>query len=136
MVCTHNLDEADRLCDRIAIMQGTLLRVDTPAALRRHGRNASVRITLNGARGPDSFLDALVAMPAVLGAQTRNGDLLVELTDPSLETPDLIARLVAAGARITEVREEAATLEEVYLRLVGEAGERDARALTGEGEAA
>ena len=136
VVCTHNLDEAERLCDRIAIMQGTLLRVDTPAALRRHGRNASVRITLNGARGPDSFLDALVAMPAVLGAQTRDGDLLVELTDPSLETPDLIARLVAAGARITEVREEAATLEEVYLRLVGEAGERDARALTGEGEAA
>ena len=137
VVCTHNLDEAERLCDRIAIMQGTLLRVDTPAALRRHGRNASVRITLNGARGPESFLDALVAMPAVLGAQTSDGALLVELTDPPGETPDLVARLVAAGARITEVREEAATLEEVYLRLVGEAGERDVRSLDGtEGAAA
>ena len=51
--------------------------------------------------------------------------LLVELTDPAHETPDLVGALVADGARITAVREEAATLEEVYLELVGEAGERD-----------
>ena len=37
VVCTHNLDEAERLCDRIGIMRGTLLRVDTPAGLRRAG---------------------------------------------------------------------------------------------------
>ena len=38
VICTHNLDEAERLCDRIGIMRGTLLSVDTPAALRRRGR--------------------------------------------------------------------------------------------------
>ena len=56
VVCTHNLDEAERLCDRIGIMRGTLLRVDTPAGLRRNGRGATVRVQLNGARGPESFL--------------------------------------------------------------------------------
>lgn len=127
VVCTHNLDEAERLCDRIGIMQGTLLRVDSPAALRRHGRNATVRVELNGARGPESFMEVLARLPFVLGAQPREDrSLLVELTEPHAETPDLVAALVAAGARITGVREEAATLEEVYLRLVGEAGERDA----------
>jgi ABC-2 type transport system ATP-binding protein len=130
VVCTHNLDEAERLSDRIGIMRGTLLRLDTPAGLRRHGRHATVRVEVNGARGPESFVDLLATLPYVLGAQARDGDraLLVELGDPPRETPDLVAALVGAGARISGVREESATLEEVYLDLVGEAGERDAPA--------
>jgi len=126
VICTHNLDEAERLCDRIGIMQGRLLRVDTPAALRRRGRAATVRVELNGARGPESFVEVLTGLSSVLGAQPQEGSLLVELSDPPRETPDLVAALVRAGARITSVREEAATLEEVYLHLVGEVGERDA----------
>ncbi len=50
VVCTHNLDEAERLCDRIGIMRGTLLQVDTPAGLRRRNGSASVRVELVGAR--------------------------------------------------------------------------------------
>ncbi len=126
VICTHNLDEAERLCDRIGIMRGTLLRVDTPAGLRRHGRAATVRVELNGARGPESFVDLMAGLPFVTGAQVQSEALLIELTDPAHETPDLINSLVGAGARITSVREESATLEEVYLQLVGEIGERDA----------
>jgi hypothetical protein len=51
----------------------------------------------------------------------------VEVGDPRGDNPELVRALVEAGARIIGVREEAATLESVYLRLVGEAGERDAR---------
>jgi ABC-2 type transport system ATP-binding protein len=129
VVCTHNLDEAERLCDRIGIMRGTLLRVDTPAGLRRHGRGATVRVDLNGARPPASFLDTMTGLSYVRGAQARNGSLLIELDDPARETPDLVSALVGSGARITGVAEEAATLEDVYLELVGEAGERDSRAI-------
>jgi len=126
VVCTHNLDEAERLCDRIGIMRGTLLEVDTPSALRRRGRAATVRVELNGARGAESFVDLLAGLPFVTGAQVQAAGLVVELDDPGHETPDLVNALVGAGARITSVREEAATLEEVYLRLIGEIGERDA----------
>jgi ABC-2 type transport system ATP-binding protein len=129
VVCTHNLDEAERLCDRIAIMRGTLLRVDTPAELRRNGRGATVRVELNGARGPESFLDAMAGLAYVRAAQPRNGALMLELDDPKRETPDVVNALVRAGARITGVGEVAATLEEVYLELVGEAGVRDAHTL-------
>jgi ABC-2 type transport system ATP-binding protein len=125
VVCTHNLDEAERLCDRIGIMRGTLLRVDTPAGLRRHGRTATVRVELNGARGPESFLERLSGLAFVSGVQARDHTLVVELGDPPRETPDLVAALVGAGARITSVVEEAQTLEEAYLSLVGEVGERD-----------
>jgi ABC-2 type transport system ATP-binding protein len=125
VVCTHNLDEAERLCDRIGIMRGTLLRVDTPAGLRRHGRTATVRVELNGARGPESFIGRLADLSYVSGVQAKEGTLLVELADPPRETPDLVAELVAAGARITSVVEDAQSLEEAYLSLVGEIGERD-----------
>ena len=126
VVCTHNLDEAERLCDRIGIMRGTLLRVDTPAGLRRHGRAATVRVELNGARGPESFIGLLADLPYVTGVQPGETTLVVELGDPAHDTPDLVAALVVAGARITSVVEEAPTLEEAYLALVGEQGERDA----------
>ena len=125
VVCTHNLDEAERLCDRIGIMRGTLLRVDTPAGLRRQGRAATVRVELNGARGPESFIGRLADLEYVNGVQAKENTLVVELADPPHETPDLVAVLVGAGARITSVVEDAQTLEEAYLALVGEVGERD-----------
>jgi ABC-2 type transport system ATP-binding protein len=128
VVCTHNLDEAERLCDRIGIMRGTLLRVDTPAGLRRHGRAATVRVELNGARGPDSFIGRLADLPYVTGVQANDGTLVVEMGDPPRDTPDLVAELVGAGARITSVVEDAQTLEDAYLALVGEIGERDSAA--------
>jgi ABC-2 type transport system ATP-binding protein len=126
-VCTHNLDEAERLCDRIGIMRGTLLLVDTPARLRRRGGSASVRVDLVGARRPTSFLDMLSELPFVEAAQASDGALHVEVRDPRGDNPDLVQALVGAGARIVGVVEEVATLEQVYLDLVGEAGTRDAR---------
>lgn len=128
VVCTHNLDEAERLCDRIGIMRGTLLQVDTPARLRRRNGTASVRVDLVGARRPRSFLDLLASLPFVEAARADDGALVVEVGDPRGDNPELVRTLVEAGARIVGVREEAVTLEQVYLDLVGEAGERDADA--------
>ncbi len=127
IVCTHNLDEAERLCDRVGIMRGTLLTVDTPARLRRRNGTASVRVELVGARRPSSFLDMLADLPFVEAARAEDGELLVEVRDPRGDNPELVRALVDAGARIVGVREEAATLEQVYLDLVGEVGERDVR---------
>ena len=127
VVCTHNLDEAERLCDRIGIMRGTLLLVDTPSRLRRQGRSASVRIEVVGARRPESFLDMLAELPFVEGAHASDGSLLIEVRDPRGDNPELVRALVEAGARIVAVNEDVATLEQVYLDLVGEAATRDAR---------
>jgi ABC-2 type transport system ATP-binding protein len=131
LVCTHNLDEAERLCDRIGIMRGTLLQVDTPAGLRRRNGTASVRVELVGARRPASFLDLLADLPFVEAARADDGAIVVEVRDPRGDNPDLVQALVDAGARIVGVREEAATLEQVYLDLVGEAGTRDGQVAIG-----
>ncbi len=121
VICTHNLDEAERLCDRIGIMRGTLLSVGTPAALRRLGRRATTRIELVGPRGPESFLETVARLPIVAGARADGRTLLVEVGDPRGDNPEVIRALVADGARILSVREEAASLEEVYLGMVGSA---------------
>lgn len=127
IICTHNLDEAERLSDRIAIMRGSLLQVNTPAALRRDGRAATVRVELAATDGETRrLLDALTPLPFVSAARTEPGGLQVEVRDPRSDNPELVAALVAHGARIVGVHEQAASLEEVYLRLVGEVGERDA----------
>jgi ABC-2 type transport system ATP-binding protein len=126
VVCTHNLDEAERLCDRIGIMRRTLLTVDTPAGLRRRNGAAFVRVDLVGGRRPESFLDLMADLPFVQAARAEPGTLVVEVRDPRGDNPELVRALVGAGARITGVREDAVTLEEVYLDLVGEAGQRDA----------
>ena len=125
VVCTHNLDEAERLCDRIGIMRGSLLQVDTPARLRRRNGTAVVRVELVGARRPESFLDLLAGMGFVIGARADGDALLVEVGDPRGDNPELVRALVDAGARIVHVTEQAISLEQVYLDLVGETGERD-----------
>jgi hypothetical protein len=72
------------------------------------------------------LLDTLTPLPFVSAARTEPGGLQVEVRDPRRDNPELVAALVAHGARIVAVHEEAASLEEFYLRLVGEVGERDA----------
>ena len=99
--------------------------MDTPARLRRRNGTASVRVDLVGARRPDSFLDLLGALPFVEAARASNGSLLVEVRDPRGDNPELVRSLVGAGARIVGVAEDAVTLEQVYLDLVGEAATRD-----------
>ena len=126
VICTHNLDEAERLCDRIGIIRKTLIEVNTPAALRRRGTLATVHVQLAASDGEARrLLDALVPLPFVMGAREHEGTLQIEVRDPRRDNPELVATLVAHGARIVGVREEAASLEEVYLRMVG--GDADER---------
>ncbi|MEK6192007.1 MAG: ABC transporter ATP-binding protein [Chloroflexota bacterium] len=126
VLCTHNLDEAERVCDRIGILNGRLLAEGTPAELRRRGRAAATRVALDGGSVDGSVLAAaLGSLPYVRNARAEGGDLWVELAEPRRDTPELVRELVTRGARVLAVAEDVASLEQVYLELVGERGERD-----------
>jgi ABC-2 type transport system ATP-binding protein len=119
-LCTHNLDEADRLCDRIGVFRTRLLALDTPAALRRQLYGRTVVLHLAAVEGG---LSAMVqALPFVHAVQVQENKLLVELDSPEENNPALIRALVGAGAQIQFVGELRRTLEDVYLRLVGQGG--------------
>jgi hypothetical protein len=83
-------------------------------------------VELIGARRPESFLDLLAGLRFVAAARTDGDALVIEVNDPRGDNPELVRALVEAGARIVHVTEEAISLEQVYLDLVGESGERDA----------
>jgi ABC-2 type transport system ATP-binding protein len=120
LLSTHNLDEAGRIADRVAVLQRRLLALDAPAVLRQRVRTGRVDVRVGGTA--DRFL--AVAERFATRATVDGALLHVELTDPDERTPALVEALVTAGARIVEVRPEMPGLEDVYLGLVerGEGG--------------
>jgi ABC-2 type transport system ATP-binding protein len=115
-MCTHNLDEADRLCDRIAIFKTRLVTVDTPAALRRrlYGRQVVVHL-----RSVDNRLaESVRALPFVQEVKALDTKLVVRLEEPEAQNPVLVRTLVAAGAEVQFVGELRRSLEDVYLQLI------------------
>ena len=117
-ICTHNLDEADRLCDRVAVFKQRLRVVDAPANLRRqvYGR----RITVQLAQDAADFKDSLMAVKGVREVEIIDHTLAFNTENPELDNPKVIRRLVQAGANIQFVNEVRHTLEEVYLNLITE----------------
>jgi ABC-2 type transport system ATP-binding protein len=115
---THNLPEADELCDLIGIFRTQLLRVDTPANLRERlfGRGTLVRV----AGEPERWVAAARALPFVREVAVQDGALAVSLDDPDAQNPPLVQALVAAGAPIRYVEPIEHSLEDVYLELVKE----------------
>ena len=116
LICTHNLDEADRLCDRIAIFKSTLLALDTPTALRRqlYGRSVVFHLSKAEAR----FAKALEEKEFVHSVEIAENKLVVALDDPETHNPVLISTLVELGAEIQFVGELRRSLEDVYLKLI------------------
>jgi ABC-2 type transport system ATP-binding protein len=104
VLCTHDLDEAERLADQVAILQsGRILALDAPAALReRASPETQVRVTL--------------APP--FPASAPSGVIEYATPQPSAANPTLVAGLVAEGARVVSVTCTTRTLEDVYAAAV------------------
>jgi len=115
-LCTHNLDEADRLCDRIAVFKHRVIKVDTPSRMRTSmfGRTIEYRL-----RNTDpSMIDLLKRFPFVKSAEIADGQLRAGLDDPESNNPIIVKALVEAGAEVQFVSEVRHSLEDVYLSLV------------------
>ncbi|MGE5618710.1 MAG: ABC transporter ATP-binding protein [Sphingomonadaceae bacterium] len=122
VLCTHNLDEADRLCDRIAILKQCLIRVDTPSRLRSnlYGRRVEIRLR--------QVTAAVLAAVRDLGfageLEVQDGKLVMALENPEEQNPAVVRAIVEAGGEVQFVAELHHSLEEVYLALVrGEVGQ-------------
>jgi ABC-2 type transport system ATP-binding protein len=116
LVSTHNLDEAERLANRVAVLQTRLLALDPPATLRRRLTKGRVVVRIAGDVAPClAVARSFDAHAAVEGAA-----IVVSLPQSERDTPELVRALVNGGARIVEVRQEMPDLEDVYLNLVAD----------------
>jgi len=115
-MCTHNLDEADRLCDRIGVFKTRLLVLDTPENLRStmFGRKVVFHLRM----ASEALAQAARAVPAAREVKLVDNKLLVTLDDPEAQNPAIVRALVEAGADIQFVGELRHSLEDVYLQLV------------------
>jgi ABC-2 type transport system ATP-binding protein len=113
---THNLDEAERLCDRIAVFNQRLRVVDSPTGLRRRLYGRQVVFHLREVAEP--YVTALSSLDSVQTVNQVDTKLVVSVAEPEKENPELIRALVAAGADIQFVGELRHSLEDIYLQLV------------------
>ncbi len=116
IICTHNLNEADRLCDRIAVFRASLLALDTPTNLRRQifGR----RVVFHLAEAGPQYAQAIRQHAFVQESEIIDNKLVVTLDEPEEQNPILVNTLVSQGAQIQFVGELRRSLEDVYLHLV------------------
>jgi len=115
---THNMSEAEKLCNRVAVIrQGKLLAEGHPDELRSQTGGAQVEIF--GSGFSDELLSLLRGRAEVQSAEIQNTHLLIELSEDTDVSP-LVSLLVNGGARIEEVRRGKASLEDVFLTLMEE----------------
>lgn len=116
LLCTHNLNEADRLCDRIGVFKSRLLVVDTPDRLRTQvfGR----KVVFHLGKTDHALADRINKLDFVTDAQIVDNKLVVTLEEPELHNPEIIRILVGMGIDIQFVGELRRSLEDVYLQLV------------------
>ena len=117
-LCTHNLDEADRLADRIGVIKQRLIQVDSPANLRRslYGRRVAVQLEIV----TDTVQTIVSDLPFVEAVERVDRQLIISLDDPERQNPILVERIVAAGGEIQFVNELHHSLEDIYFALMDE----------------
>jgi len=121
VLCTHNLEEAERLCNRVMIIRkGAPLAMGTVEDLRRKMRGApAIEVTVEAAN--DAMLKKASKLKGVKNVSLSGvGALIFELDDPEAGTPDIVAGLVKTGARVKSVNVIRPTLEDTYLELTKE----------------
>jgi ABC-2 type transport system ATP-binding protein len=123
---THNLSEAEMLCNRIAVIHTRLLALDTAESLRRRFFRRKVMVEL---QSHDPNVVAVVRkLPFVQTADEEGTRLRVDLIDSEHNRPELVRAIVEAGGKVITVSEEQYTLEQVYLRLMNEEKASDSQA--------
>lgn len=117
-LCTHNLDEADKLCDRIGVVKTHMLILDTPENLRK--RLFGRQVVFHLREIPAGIPDIIRSFEFVKYLKVIDNKLLVTLDDPEKRNPQLIQRLVQEGVDIQFVGELRRSLEDVYMKLIKE----------------
>ena len=120
LLTTHYMDEAERLCDRVAVVDhGRVIALGSPPELiARLGGDHVVEFAVNGQA---DALDEqrLAALPAVISARRERDGFLLTVAQPHLAIPELLGHVAACGAEMSRLTTRHASLEDVFVTLTG-----------------
>jgi ABC-2 type transport system ATP-binding protein len=126
LLTTHNMEEADRLCDRVAIIDhGRILALDTPGALKRGVEaDAHVTVQLAGAASANGAGDALATLlagtvPGVVRTRVTDGRVELEVNGGDRLLPRVLEAAESGGFQVADLSVAETTLETVFIRLTG-----------------
>ena len=115
---THNLNEAEKLCDRVAVInRGRLVAIGHPDELRKRQDRSIVRITGRGFT--DEVIGTLRSQPGIAAVDLHQGWLTLELGE-NATVPPIVRMMVGAGVEIEEIKRENDSLEAAFLKLMEE----------------
>ena len=115
---THNMAEAEKLCNQVAVIrEGHLVALGHPDQLRAQA--GGLRVEVSGRGFGEEALSLLQQRPEVAAVEAQNGRLIIDLSRESAAAP-LVSLLVSTGAEVEEVRRGKASLEEVFMTLMEE----------------
>jgi ABC-2 type transport system ATP-binding protein len=114
---THRLDEAEYLCDRVAILNTRLVAVGTPAELKRRMSSGQLEVRLREALRDPARVFAAAGVRAWRNG-TDVGVYVVDVDDPEAAAPAVARAVVGAGASLVRLCEVETSLEDAYLELV------------------
>jgi len=121
LLTTHYMDEAERLCDRLAVVdQGRVIALGTPAELIASLKGEHVVEFAVGDEGP-ARLDprSLLALPAVRSARAESDGVLLAVEEPHVAIPALLEALKREGHTLSRLATRHASLEDVFVALTG-----------------
>jgi ABC-2 type transport system ATP-binding protein len=118
ILTTHYMEEADYLCDRIAIIDhGKIIALDTPDGLKTLLQGDVVTLGVNGAA--ESLVPVLQEKPWISEVNLHDSNLTITVKDGEKRVPDLFALAQVSGIAITSVSLRKPSLEDVFIHLTG-----------------
>jgi ABC-2 type transport system ATP-binding protein len=120
MLTTHNMDEADQLCDRVAIIDhGRILALDTPAALKR-SIDADTVVTVSAEGDRQALAERLAReVPGVVNSSVRDGRVVLHVQGNDRLLPKVLLAAESGGFDVVDLSVSQTSLETVFIRLTG-----------------
>lgn len=120
VINTHNLAEAERICDTVALVKNRIVKVGNPKELARGLFARRISITLQ--KVPPTLVKDISSLEFVSQARVNGNTLILNVRNPEEDNPQVVSWLNKQGLQIQFVNEEEHSLEDVYLKLIEESG--------------